>query len=167
MKVIALPSQSGSRIVKIILTYKDLTAAATTQTINLFPDPAGQAAQTLAPIGTALIFSSVRLKTPFTGGSISAMTLALGDKGSGTRYIASASTDLFTAIASNTKDNVASTTAFAFTGSLFAASNTVFTCLFTSTSDNVNAATAGRVEILLELMELFRFDDPVEPGIIG
>lgn len=167
MKVIPLPSQSGSRIIKVILTWKDLTAAATTQVINVFPDPAGQAAQTLMPTGTAVILTSMRMKTPFTGGAISAMALDVGDLASAARFIANANTDLFTASATNTKDNVVSATAFGYSGSVVAASNSVLTAKFTSTGANVNAATAGRVELLFELMELNRFDDPVEPGIIG
>ncbi len=167
MKVIPLPSQSGSRIIKVILTWKDLTAAALTQVINVFPDPAGQASQTLMPVGTSVIFTSMRMKTPFTGGAISAMALDVGDLASAGRYIANGNTDLFTAEATNTKSQVVSNTGFAYTGSVFAANNTVLTAKFTSVGGNVNAATAGRVELLFELMELWHFDDPVEPGIIG
>jgi hypothetical protein len=167
MKIIPLPSQSGSRIIKAILTWKDLTAAATTQVINLFPDPTGQASQTLMPVGTSVIFTSMRMKTPFTGGSISAMVLDAGDLASAGRYIANANTDLFTAEASNTKSQVVSVTSFGYTGSVVAANNSVLTAKFTATGGNVNTATAGRVELLFELMELFRFDDPIEPGIIG
>lgn len=167
MKVIPLPSQTGSRIIKAILTWKDLTAAAANQVINVWPDPAGQASQTILPVGTGVIMTSMRMKTPFTGGSISAMVLDVGDLASAARYIANANTDLFTAEATNTKSQVISATAFAYTGSVVAANNAVLTAKFTATGGNVNTATAGRVEILFELMELADFDLPVEPGIIG
>ena len=168
MKLIPLPSQTNSRTIKAVITYKDLTAAGTTQTLNLFPDPTGQPVQTLMPVGTAVVLTSVRLRTPFAGPSLATMTVDVGDLASASRYIAAANTDLFNVPTfPNTKDNVLSVAAFEYPSSVFIANQSVLTAKFTSTGANLNACTAGRVEIVFELFEFFRFDDPQEPLTVG
>lgn len=167
MKIIPLPSETRINLGythKVILTYADCTAAALTQTFTIFPDAAtpGQLAA-----GFQVQASAIRMITPFSGGSISAMAIDIGDKASVGRYIANANTDLFTASATNTKDNVVSATRYAFAGADVANTNAQLTAKLTAVGGNLNTATAGRVEIYLDLAPLADGDVVVEPGIVG
>lgn len=162
MKIVPLPFETVALIGfthKVIITFADLTAAAGTQTFTIFPDGSadgynqqtGLAMQDTTlnqlPAGFTVEKTQMRLVTPFTGGAISAATLTVGDKASAARYIASANTDLFTAAGTNTKDNVASATTYAFTTTDVANSNAALTATIATTGANVNAATAGQLEI--------------------
>lgn len=167
MKIVPLPFETVALTGfthKVILTNADLTAAATTQTLTIFPDGTadgyysnGTAIQDSTlnqlPAGFTVEKSQLRLVTPFAATSLTAATLTVGDKASAARYIAAASTDLYTAIGTNTKDNVASATTYAFAGSDVAASNAQLTATIAFTGANVSTATAGQVEILLALMD--------------
>lgn len=161
MKIIPLPFETVALTGfthKVIITFADLTAAAGTQTLTIFPDSsadAGFSDATLAqlPAGFTVIATQMRLVTPFTGGAISAATLTVGDKASANRYIASTATDLFTALGTNTKDNVASSTRYAFASQDVTNSNAQLTATIATTGDNVKNATAGQLEIFLDLWD--------------
>jgi hypothetical protein len=133
---------------KFIVKYTDLTAAGLTQTLVLLPNTG------IMPINTAIIRTGYRLVTPFTGGSVATVTLDLGDAQTAARYIAAATTDLLTAIATNTKNNLISATGYAFSGSNFANSHNKLQALFTSTVGNLNTLTAGEVEIYAKIVDL-------------
>ncbi len=83
---------------------------------------------------------------------------------SAARYMAAASSDLFTALGTNTKDTVVSTTAFALGANLVGASTATLTALFTSTVANLDALTQGLMEIYLLLSDLGRLKAVNEPG---
>lgn len=149
---------------QVILTFADLTAAGGTQTFTIFPDNSADgyysngmaikdATLNQLPRGFTVEKATMILDVPFTGGAISAATLTVGDKASAARYIASASTDLFTALATNTKDCVAGATTYAFAGQDVTNSNAAITATIATTGANVNAATAGQVRLLLALAD--------------
>lgn len=168
MKIIPLPSETrlnSGFSVKVRVAYTDVNATAgLTKTLTLYPDGTGQ-----LPAGFAVRRVGYQLITPFTGGAVATCTLDLGDKASASRYLAAANSDLFTAIATNTK-------AFVMAGALVAGyafqpvdvtnTNAQLTGLFTTTVANLNALTAGLVEIYYELIDLSRLDDPIEPGTV-
>jgi hypothetical protein len=130
---------------KAIITFADMTAAATT-TLNLFPT----VANTTMPVGRVVTKTGYQLVTPFTGGGLTAVALDVGDVGTVNRYIANANTDLFTGLATNTKNNVVSTTSYAYAGA-DAAANAQITAKFTGTNGNLNLLTAGQVEVYLRI----------------
>ena len=149
---------------KVTLTYADLTAAAGSQTFTIFPDGSADgyysngsaiknATLNQLPAGFTVEKVQLRLATPFTGGAISAATLTVGDKATANRYLASSATDLFTAAGTNTKDNVASATTYAFSSADVTNTNAQITATIATTGANVNAATAGALDILLGLMD--------------
>jgi len=169
MKIVPLPFETAALTGfthKAIITYADLTAAAGTQTLTIFPDGSvygynqqtGVAMQdttlTQLPAGFTVEKTQIRLVTPFTGGAISAATVTLGDKASTNRYMASAATDLFTAAGTNTKDNVASATTYTFSTTDVANSNAQLVAVIATTGGNVNTATAGVLEIFLALADI-------------
>jgi hypothetical protein len=168
MKIIPLPFETTAMTGwthKVSIFYTDLTAAAGTQTFTIFPDgsadgydPLTGAAYTNAslaqlPAGFQVEKSQIKVVTVFTGGAISAATITVGDKASTARYIAAANTDLFTAAATNTKDNVSSAVTYAFAGADVAGSNAVLQSIIATTGANVNAATQGQVDIYLALAD--------------
>lgn len=174
MKIVPLPFETAALTGwthKVILTYADLTSATGSQTFTIFPDgtvdgyyssglPIQDSTLNQLPAGFQVEKSQMRLVTVFTGGTISAATLTVGDKANAARYIAAASTDLFTAIGTNTKDNVASATTYAFASSDVTANNAQLTATIATTGGNVNTATQGQVEILLALA------DPNEQSVV-
>jgi len=167
MKIIPLGTEARANLGfshKVIITYADLTSAAANQTLTFLPDATtpGQ-----LPAGFAVMRSGYRLITPFTGSTISAATLDLGDKASASRYIAANATDLYTASGTNTKDSVVSTTSYAFSSKDVADTNAQLTAKISATGANVNAATAGRLEIYLLLGWMADGDPITEPGITG
>jgi hypothetical protein len=169
MKIVPLPFETVALIGfthKVIITSADLTAAAGSQTFTIFPDGSadgynqqtGLAMQDTTlnqlPAGFTVEKTQIRVVTPFTGGAISAATVSVGDKASTARYIAAASTDLFTAAGTNTKDNVASATTYAFTTTDVANSNAALVAVIATTGANVSAATAGQLEIYFAVCDV-------------
>lgn len=135
---------------KVTIFEADLTAAATTQTIPIFPSSG------VVTPGIAVTRTAIRVITPFTGGAVSAMVADLGDAGTVGRYIANGSTDLFTALATNTKTPVISTTAYAYTlkNVTDGGANAQLAVKFTATGDNVVNCTAGEVDIYFNVVDL-------------
>jgi hypothetical protein len=171
MKIIPLPFETVALTGfthKVSIFSTDLTSAALNQTFTIFPDGSvdGYNQQTGLPMQDTTLIQlpagftvekvTSRLVVPFTGGAITAATLTVGDKASAARYIAAASTDLFTAIGAggtNTKDCVASATTYAFSSNDATNANALVTATIATTGANVNAATAGQVDILLALSD--------------
>jgi hypothetical protein len=173
MKLIPLSSEERIHMGfshKVIVTFADLTAAATTQTLILFPDasPADvlgtQSAGYTLPSGTYIAKCGFQLITPFSGGSVSALTVGIGDGGSATRYSASNASDLFTT-SSNTKNASVGGTGYTFTQSDVAAGNVAaVTALFTATGGNLSTLTAGVVELYIAVHRLNDLTVDTEPG---
>jgi hypothetical protein len=139
---------------KFIVDYTDITAAALTNTITLLP------ASGLFPSTLAILRTAYKLVTPFTGGAVATVTLTLGDPGTAARYIAAASTDLLTALATNTKMAVFSNNAYAY-NTADAAANCKLRALFTSTVANLDALTAGQIEIYAQIIDMANLKLPV------
>lgn len=132
----------------------DTTAAAVTQIINILPTSGSLTA------GLLVVKVALRLITPFTGGAVSACVLDIGDGGAVGRHIANANTDLFTALATNTKPHVAGSTAYVYTPKNITDGFTAIQAKFTTTTANVVALTAGEVEIYLQVIDLADFVRP-------
>jgi len=172
MKIIPLPAETVALVGwthKVSIFATDLTAAAVTQTFTIFPDgtvdgyysnglPIQDAVLNALPLGFQVEKSQIRLVAPFTGLGITAVQISVGDKANTARYIASASTDLWTATGVggvNTKDNVASATTYAFSSADVTNGNAFLQAVITATGANVvlAAASGGQVDILLALAD--------------
>lgn len=129
------------------VSYQDLSAASTTQHIQLLFNPPNGPVSIVTPqpfqlyIGSVMIGVRIIPVVSFGGGSLSAMTLGVGTTGDDNRFSGSAF-DVFQAPGPTVLQE---TTEFK-SGSTGAVPVTV---TFTSTSDNVNAATAGQVDVYL------------------
>lgn len=131
----------SSIVRRFVLTYSDLTAAATTQTIDLMSLPQG------------CIVKTVRIKhtVAFAGGSLSSMTVSVGSSaGSATTF--KAAFDCFQAVAATSLVCAPATAQFA----TYAADT--LQCKFTG-SHAVNTATAGSVFIDVEML--------MEPSLVS
>ena len=106
----------------------DLTAGATTQSLNL-----GAA----LPDGAMVIAHSIRVPTPFSGGGITDMKVAIGTAGDDDSILASADVDAAT-------DGMASTYTLGIAPFKFFATGAQLLAKFTSAGANVSAATAGQ-----------------------
>ena len=121
--------------INVPLTYTNLSAASTTGTYTLYTIPANQVVMAV----------NMSVTTTFTGGSISAYTIALGITGTTTKYMAAK--DSFTAAA-------------VYNGSAFApdlesvSAGTALLATATSTSANTSAATAGAATVWLLVADL-------------
>lgn len=161
MKILPLPDQTrleSGFSHKVIVDYTDLSGtAATTKTLTFFPDSTSSG----MTAGSAILRTGMQMITPFVGTSITAVTLTLGDGATAARYIAAASTDLVTAAATNTKEQVASGTGapYAYTGKNVADGNNKLLGLFTATGANLTALTAGKVEIYFCLVDMAGLSD--------
>ena len=172
MKIIPLPFETAALTGwthKVSIFAADLTAAAGTQTFSIFPDGSangyysnGTAIQdaTLValPAGFQVEKSQIRVVSTFTGTGITAATITVGDKANTARYVTSASTDLWSPIGlggTNTKDNVASSTTYAFSSADVTNGNAVLQAVIATTGGNVTlcAASGGQVDILLALAD--------------
>lgn len=119
------------RVLEKTFVETDLTAAATTQTLDVGDVPAG--AQILG-VGVALA-------TPFTGGGITAFTMSLGTTGDDDALIAAA--NIFAAAV----DGEASTRPLGIAPNKRFAAKTTLKAKFDSTTANVVAATAGALTL--------------------
>lgn len=170
MRIIPLPGETQRALGfthKAIINYSDLTAAATTQTIQLHPNltPADEQnanpTTDYLPLGVCLGPVAINLVTPFTGGSISAMTVAIGDPSSNNRYLSAA--DVFTALATNTAATKIGTVFYTYNTSDVGNNYGALQILFTSTSDNVKSATAGQLEVYFTRRDLYRLTQVGQP----
>lgn len=159
MKLIPLPVETQARTGKthkLVITAKDIngtssTLAGQTQTFSsawtsgtaqavIPPNALGASSLTL-PAGTQVLGTAlVNVVTPFTGGSVSAMTLSLGDGGSATRFVNAV--DVFTA---------AGYLAGAVANYNYVSADTI-DAKFTATGDTLANVTAGEVEIYLAIL---------------
>lgn len=125
-------------------------AGATSQEINLFSGitsaalaRAGQAGDFPSNVWCNIIPPTLRVITPFAGGSVSACTIEFGDAGDPNGYLVAS--DVFTGIASGTlytqtsaaQEGIRPETAFAPTLTI------------RTTTANVSALTAGEAEVVI------------------
>ncbi len=137
MKLIPLCSDdqtNGGFSHRVTLDRTDINATALTQTINLRPLAIGEMVGRVALLPTEL----------FAAPSLSSLTISVGDTASNTQYTA-ASANLFSALtqlpsAQSTQKNYA------------AASQA--TIGITAVGANLNTLTAGKVTVLLEIINL-------------
>lgn len=124
-----------SVIYRFILTYADLTAAATTQTIKLMA----------LTKGTFVKWTRIKSTTAFSGGGLTTMTVSVGTTaGSATTFCAAY--DIFQSVTDAHMQGVAATA----TQATYAADT--LNAYFTG-SGNVNLATAGVVGIDVEMWQ--------------
>lgn len=114
---------------KYTVTYSDLSAASTTNDVELFSLPAGG------------VIHGVKIKhsTAFSGGAISAFTVSVGITGTLAKY--ASAFDVFQAV-SNTAQQVSSTV-----GTENHGASTSIKIAATSTGANIDQATAGSVDV--------------------
>lgn len=155
------------QLTKFTLDQTDLTAAATTQNINLLenPIPGGPVSITpnvnfQIPQGGVILGVRIKHEVAFTATSLTAMTVSVGKSGNNT-FFASAF-DVFQAVA----DTTIQESSMFKSGQLTAVPVTV---TFTSTGANLNAATmAGRVSIYICWLNVSQAAGPsLTPGQSG
>ena len=131
MTIKGLASQlgNGAAWFRFTISYADLTAAATTQTIALKTIPAG----------SILLGLRVKPSTAFRGTAWSALTVSVGSAVGGATYFASA-LDCYQAVADTALQESAS-----FKAGTIAAQ--AINAYFTSTGGNLSVGTAGSVDI--------------------
>jgi hypothetical protein len=125
---LALDFGAGLRCIEFTITYKDLTAAATSQAIPLFT----------LPSRGKIMGVNVKTNTAFAGTGWTAATVSIGKSGAATAF--TSAYDL-TATVSNT--NIQETSLFKSTTE----ADVGVIATFTTTGGNVNAGTAGSVTI--------------------
>jgi hypothetical protein len=133
MKITPLPN-SRHFTHKVELTFADLTTAGLTQATNLIALLSGMLIERVG----------FRLRTNFSGGGATSLTLQLGDAGSANRFLAAQSIWG----ASSPIAAAGGQTFFAYT----AAEN--FRVTFTSVTANLNTITAGKVDVYVKLVDL-------------
>lgn len=149
MKVQNLMAQEARRFThRIEIDFSDLSAAATTKTLDLV---------TGLGVGDIVLGAAYKLETPFDGGATSALALDVG-------YDLAAGTDDPDAILDNYQIHLDSTEVLAGdgNGAIFATLRTGYaflesakiTALFTATGANLSELTAGKVIIWLEIASL-------------
>ena len=142
MTIVPLPYESQAKsgfTHKINITHADLTAAATTETIELLTAPAGGVVRKVA----------FRVNTAFDGGVTSTMTLQVGDGVDPNRYVTAQvvhvdGTEILSWIESNATDSAPYS---------YVAADTV-DALFTATGANVSVLTAGDMDIYVQIFDL-------------
>lgn len=121
------------RVFKFTLEPSDLTAAATTEAVDISTDDAGVS----FPANARVIGATVDCTTAFTGGSVSACTVQVGDTVDPNELLAA--TSIFTA--TGFTDDPGVYTPFSLEAAYAPEA------LVTATGDNVDAITAGRAVI--------------------
>lgn len=119
----------------------DFTAAATTQTFTLFTLAAGQVVDNIA----------YKLDTTFTSGTITALTIALGDNGSSTAYLTAKSVFTGATPITYAAGDGAATNQSA--GKAYTAADAI-KALFTATTANISTITAGKISIYFRVKDL-------------
>lgn len=126
--------------------FADLTTAGLTQTITLQAQPTGnQGSIPSTPPsftlnqGSFIVYIRIKHSVAFSGGTISAMTVAVGKTGGATNFFAPAF-NIFQAVADGTLQETP-------TPPMGQLSACTLTATFTAVGGNVNTATAGVVNI--------------------
>jgi len=149
MKILTLTPQERTLLLathKVVLTYADLTAAATTQTIQIFPTSGN------VPVGTVVRFAGSNLTTAFdfSDASINSLLLEVGDDGDTDRFLTQ------TEIAADGTEIIYKTTAASSQPYAYNTANAIdaFLTVAGGGSPLLNEATSGVVEIYLHITDL-------------
>lgn len=142
----------GYALTKWTFTFQDLTAAATTQAINIQENPIPgavtitPATNFIIPQGGVILYSRIHHTVAFAGGALSSMTISIGKSGGSATFVEPAF-NVFQAVADNTLQEG---------GLIFNAQMSSWTpnVTFTSIGANVSAATAGSVDIYLAYIDV-------------
>lgn len=120
---------------KVTITDADLTTttSGTAQVIELITMKAGQ----------KVLATKYDLETAFTGGSLSALAITVGDAATGANYLLASSSVLSSDTPITYKDGTG-------TAKVYTAADTI-DITFSPTADAVSAATAGKLHIYLKL----------------
>jgi hypothetical protein len=145
IKPLALGAYGAIWTHKITVKAADISAAATSKTLAIFP------ASGSLPAGTCILAVAYSLITPFTGGAVSAMTMKIGDGLDDDRYLTAAKSDLFSATAKPYV--VGNETTSPWVPVSTTATENVINAIFTATGANTSVLTAGEVEIYLQLSD--------------
>lgn len=142
VETILEPERSALGVTHVVkVTHEDLTAAATSETIQIFPESG------TLPAGTRVECVGHRVVTAFSGGSVSALTVTVGDGGDADRLCTAALDDLvatgYTAVPRSV-----GTQPFTF------ASADAVDATFAATGDNVVNLSAGEIHIFLKVTDL-------------
>ena len=149
MKILTLTPQERMFALathKVIITYADLTTAATTKTTQIFPTSGD------VPVGSVVRFAGSNLITAFdfSDAAITSMTLAVGDDGDVDRFLTS------TELAVDGTEIIYKTTAASSQPYAYNTANGI-DALFTvsgGASPLVSEATSCEVEIYLHITDL-------------
>jgi hypothetical protein len=128
---LALNMGGGLNFSRFTIDYSELTAAATTQTIDLF---------TLKK-GSVVLGVRIKHSVAFLGGTIATLTVSVGSSAGTTTTFASAF-DVMAAVADTTLQCSAN-----FKCATLASAGETVQATFVSTVDNVTSATQGSVDI--------------------
>lgn len=123
------------RTFKVTIDTSDLTDAATSQAVSLGTDDAGNS----FPANARVIGATCHVLTAFAGGSVSALTMQVGDAADPNELLVA--TDM---TATGFTDAPGVYTPWTLEATAYAGLAT-----FTSTDDNLDALTAGKVEVYI------------------
>lgn len=128
------------RVHEVTVTHSDLTAAATSEAIDIATDDNGDT----FPASARILDVSAVVDVPFSGGSVSALVLDVGNTGDSDEWLDDE--DVFGASAGDVlHDGGAAGTFGALEATAYAPE-----ALFTATGDNVVNLDAGRVRIYIK-----------------
>jgi hypothetical protein len=126
------PSGSGIAKKTATITHANLTTSSTTETENI---------GTALPANARILGTNIKLTTPFSGGSVSALVVDIGSSGDPDALVDGA--DVFSAAV----DGQASTRPLGIAPNKHFSTSTQLTALFTATDDDVVNLSAGSVTI--------------------
>lgn len=140
-------SSGINKTVETVITYSDLSAAATTETYEAIQ----------LPIYGIVKQVTYVLDTEFDGGATSELTVEIGDGTDPNGYIEAKSvhadaTAVFTSLVDGAYLND-STTDNVVNGKQYAAADTI-DVLFTATGANISALTAGQLRVIVEYLDI-------------
>jgi len=140
-------SSGLNKTVEATITYSDLTAAATTETVEAIS----------LPINSVVTQVAFVLDTEFDGGATSELTIQVGDGTDPNGYITAKSVHAdATSVATGIVDGAYlndGTTNNTVNGKQYAAADTL-DVLFTATGANVSVLTAGQVRVIVSYIDL-------------
>jgi hypothetical protein len=133
--------------VEVIIDHEDLTAAAVTQTVQIFP-----VAGSLVPAGTKANAMGYHLDPPFDGGATSDLTLQIGDGDDPNRYLTAHSIH-----EDGTEVDYGPVGLPVTQPHVYSAADGI-DALFTATGANVSVLTAGKLRIYLKVDDISKLD---------
>lgn len=124
------------------ITTADLDAAGTSDTVDVSTDDDGAE----LPDGSYVLGAGVKVRTPFSGGSVSALTVSLGDSGDPDELLTAS--DVYGASSGDWLETGGAYTPWT------RESDYAVIATFASTGDNVDQLTAGEIEVWIAYAKL-------------